>query len=157
MHHGHRQRRIVRQRKGKRRAWRCSEDEDGGGDAGCGRRAPGSERERAQVEGGSSRRKEPTMKQHVHARPHQREANSIAIFRSRQGHKSPRLLLAQDTCTAGISSPSQAALDSATSERCRRAAISSYLSKCFGWNHQVPLFERRAASDRTPVLCLRSC
>ena len=40
------------------------------------------------------------MKQHVHARPHQREANSIAIFRSRQGQLSPRLLLAQDTCTA---------------------------------------------------------
>ena len=62
----------------------------------------GSARERAQVEGGSSRRKEPTMKQHVHARPHQLEAT--ASLSGLRGSCPPRLLLAQDT--DGISSPS---------------------------------------------------
>jgi hypothetical protein len=45
----------------------------------------GRREERAQVEGGSSRRKEPTMKQHVHARPHQFEAICIARYWTLRG------------------------------------------------------------------------
>jgi hypothetical protein len=86
----------------------------------------GRREERAQVEGGSSRRKEPTMKQHVHARPHQFEAICIARYRTLRGscpHASSLHL--RQTPTESAVPAKLRRLSNATSERSRRAAIST--------------------------------